>query len=53
MPRSLNGVSDKDIRDAIEYLYVAGYVEEMTTDKKYYTEILLKAGADKLNLLLE
>ena len=41
--------------EAIEYLHVQGFVEEMTTDKKYYTEILLKKVANdyKLDLNLD
>lgn len=48
----INKVTKKDCIEAIEYLHVQGFVEEMTTDKKYYTEILLKKVANdyKLNL---
>ena len=49
----LNKVSQKDCREAIEYLFVNGFVDEMTTDKKYYTTILLKKVANELNIKLE
>ena len=39
-------VSKKDCMDAIEYLFTEGYVDEMTTDKKYYTKILLNKVAN-------
>jgi len=51
----INKVTKEDCLDAIEYLYGQGFVEEMTTDKKYYTEILLKKVANdyKLDLNLD
>ena len=45
-------VTDKECMEAIEYLFVEGFVDEMTSDKKYYTTILLKKVADVLNLNL-
>jgi len=38
----INKVTKQECWEAIEYLHVNGFVDEMTTDKKYYTEILLK-----------
>jgi len=51
----INKVTKEECLDAIEYLHIQGFVEEMTTDKKYYTEILLKKVANdyKLNLNLD
>jgi len=49
----INKVSKKDCHDAIEYLFVNGFVDEMTTDKKHYTTILLKKVANDLNIKLE
>ena len=48
----INKVTKEEVMEAIEYLHTQGFVEEMTTDKKYYTEILLKKVANdyKLNL---
>tara|TARA_E500000331_G_scaffold269148_1_gene260599 strand:+ start:2495 stop:2692 length:198 start_codon:yes stop_codon:yes gene_type:complete len=49
----LNKVSKQDCMDAIEYLWEEGFVQEMTTDKKYYTTILLKKVANFYNIKLE
>ena len=48
----INKVTKKDCMDAIEYLHIKGMVEEMTSDKKYYTEILLKRVGNIYNLNL-
>ena len=53
MSKQLNEVSRKECIDAIEYLFVQGYTEEMTSDKRYYTEILLKKVANDYNIKLE
>ena len=53
MSKQLNKVSRKECIDAIEYLFVQGYSQEMTSDKKYYTEILLKKVANDYNIKLE
>ena len=42
----LNDVCKQDCIDAIEYLWEEGFVDEMTSDKKYYTTILLKKVAN-------
>ena len=42
----LNHVCKKDCIDAIEYLWEEGFVEEMTSDKKHYTTMLLKKVAN-------
>ncbi len=49
---SPNKVSEQDVRDAIEFLHTMGMVEEMTSDKRHYTEVLLKASANTLNINL-
>tara|TARA_R110002050_G_scaffold41798_3_gene101030 strand:- start:10775 stop:10954 length:180 start_codon:yes stop_codon:yes gene_type:complete len=46
----LNKVTKKECIDAIEYLW--DYLEEMTSDKRYYTEILLKRVANLYNIKL-
>ena len=53
MSKQLNKVSRKECIDAIEYLFVQGYTEDMTSDKRYYTEILLKKVANDYNIKLE
>ena len=49
----LNDVCKQDCIDAIEYLWEEGFVEEMTTDKKYYTTVLLKKVANFYNIKLK
>jgi len=48
----LNKVSRKECMDAIEYLWQMGYSQEMTTDKKHYTEILLRKVANDYKIKL-
>lgn len=50
--KQLNKVTKKECMDAIDYLHREGFVEEMTTDKKFYTEILLKKVANDYNIKL-
>jgi len=55
MKKQINKVSKNECIEAIDYLHVNGFVEEMTSDKRYYVEILLKkvANAYKLRLVKE
>ena len=53
MAKQINKVSRKDCLQAIEYLFVQGYTQEMTSDKRYYTEILLKKVANDYKIKLE
>ena len=48
-----NRTTKEECMEAIEYLFVEGFIEEMTSDKKHYTKILLKKVASiyKLNLI--
>ncbi len=48
----LNKVTKKECMDAIEYLFQEGFVDEMTSDKKHYTTILLKSVANKYGMKL-
>jgi hypothetical protein len=48
----INKVTKQECIEAIEYLHIEGFVEEMTSDKKYYVEILLKKVANDYNLNL-
>ena len=52
MAKQLNKVSKKECLDAIEYLFVEGFVGEMTSDKRHYTTILLKKVANIYNMEL-
>jgi len=53
MTKQINKVSKKECLDAIDYLFTMGYTLEMTRDKKYYTEILLKKVANDYNIELK
>lgn len=48
----LNKVNKEECMDAIEYLFTEGFVEEMTSDKRYYTTILLKKVANDYGIKL-
>ena len=52
MTKQINKVSKKECLDAIEYLFTMGFTLEMTRDKKYYTEILLKKVANDYRIKL-
>ncbi len=52
MSKQINIVSKKECLQAIDYLFTSGYTEEMTTDKRYFTEILLKKVANDYNIKL-
>lgn len=52
MSKQINKVSKEDCLDAIDYLFTMGYTQEMTTDKRYFTEILLKKVANDYNIKL-
>jgi hypothetical protein len=52
MSKQINKVSKKECLQAIDYLFTMGYIEEMTSDKRYYTEILLKKVANDYNIKL-
>ena len=49
----LNKVTKEECMDAIEYLFTEGFVDEMSTDKKHYTSILLKKVANDYNIKLK
>ena len=51
----MNKVTKAECLDAIDYLFVEGFVDEMTSDKKHYTTILLKKVANdyKINQVWE
>ena len=48
----LNKVTKKECMDAIDYLFVEGFVDEMKSDQKHYTTILLKKVANSYKLKL-
>ena len=55
MNNNKNKTTKEECMEAIEYLFVQGFLDEMTSDKKHYTSILLKkvASVYKLNLIWE
>jgi len=53
MSKQINKVTKKQCLDAIEYLFTMGFTLEMTSDKKYYTEILLKKVANDYGIELK
>ena len=48
----INKVTKKECLEAINYLWEMGYTMEMNSDKRYYTEILLKKVANAYNIKL-
>tara|TARA_R100000231_G_scaffold48626_1_gene41650 strand:+ start:329 stop:514 length:186 start_codon:yes stop_codon:yes gene_type:complete len=53
MSKQINKVSKDDCIEAIEYLFCQAYVNDMTSDQRYYTKILLKKVANNYNMKLE
>ena len=53
MSKQINKVSREDCIEAIEFLFVQGYVDEMTSDKKYYVSKLLNKVANDYQIKLE
>ena len=49
----LNKVNIKDVKDAIEYLWTEGFVDEMTRDKRYHVSVLLAKVANDYQIKLE
>ena len=45
-------VTKKECMDAIDYFFVEGFIEELGTDKKYYTRILLNKVAESYSMEL-
>tara|TARA_R100000742_G_C4226462_1_gene48980 strand:+ start:338 stop:526 length:189 start_codon:yes stop_codon:yes gene_type:complete len=51
--RALNKVCAEECLDAIDYFWTEGFLEELTSDKKHYTEILLKKVANCYDIQLK
>ena len=43
----------KQCMDAIDYFFTEGFIEELGTDKRYYTRILLNKVAADYNIELK
>ena len=48
----LNKVSKKECMDSIEYLFTEGFIEDMRSDARHYTKILLNKVANDYKLKL-
>ena len=49
----VNKVNSKQVKEAIEYLWTEGFIDEMTRDKKYYVAVLLSKVANDYRIKLE
>lgn len=45
-------VNRKEAMEALEYLYGSGAIEQMSYDQKFYTDILIRFTAERLNIEL-
>jgi len=45
--------SKKECMEAIDYFFTEGFIDELTSDKKYYTVILLNKVASDYNIKLD
>lgn len=43
-------VTREEVMSALQYLYGTGATEQMRTDEKYYTEILIKFAANRIGV---
>lgn len=43
-------VSRVEVMEALQYLYGTGATEQMRTDEKHYTEILIKFAANRIGV---
>ena len=49
----MNKVTKKQCMEAIQYFFEMGIVDELTSDKRHYTKILLDKVADDYNIKLQ
>ena len=49
----INKVTKKECMDAIEYLFEEGFIEDMRSDARHYTKILLNKVANSYKLKLQ
>ena len=48
----INKVSKEECLDAIDYFWSSGFIDGLTTDRKYYLTILLKKVANTYKIKL-
>ena len=53
MAKQLNKVSKDECLEAIDFLFVECYLNNMNSDERYYTKILLKKVANNYQIKLE
>ena len=53
MPQAHKYPTKKELDEAIEYFVDLGIIQELTSDKKHYTQILLHHAAKSLNQFIE
>lgn len=53
MAKQLNKVSRDECLEAIDFLFVECYLNNMNSDERYYTKILLKKVANNYQIKLE
>ena len=49
----INKVEKQKCIDAINYFFAEGFIDELTTDKRYYVKQLLNKVANDYNIKLE
>jgi len=49
----INKVEKQKCIDAIEYFFAEGFIDELTSDKRYYVKQLLNKVANDYNIKLE
>ena len=49
----INEVEKQKCIDAIEYFFAEGFIDELTSDKRYYVKQLLNKVANDYNIKLE
>tara|TARA_R110002012_G_scaffold297610_1_gene495639 strand:- start:373 stop:537 length:165 start_codon:yes stop_codon:yes gene_type:complete len=49
----INKVDKKTLMDAIDYLFVEGFIEEMNFDQRHYVRALLNKVANSYKIKLE
>lgn len=53
MAKQLNKVSRDECLEAIDFLFVECYLNNMNSDERYYTKILLKKVANNYQIKLD
>ena len=46
-------VSDRDVKEAIDYLVDQGFIDELNGDMAYYVQVVLARAAESVNEYLD